>query len=80
MITTLKQYKQLVNTVRHKPHYFTTIEFGSIELVLGYYKTSDDNLNIVAVFYQNIMLPMEIISDETLSKLTVELENDVKGI
>lgn len=79
MIMTLAQYKQFINTARNRPHHFTTITFKSIEPVIGWYKTSDENIVIVAVFYQNILLPMDIISDETMDQLYTILERDLNG-
>lgn len=79
MITTLKEYKQLCTTVReHKPIKFRTIEYKSICLNLAYHQDKDGDTEIVAVFYQNILLPMDIISDETYGDLTVKLESEVK--
>lgn len=76
MITTLKEYKAL--PVTKKPIKFRTIEFKSICLNLAYHQDKDGDTATISVFYQNIMLPMEIISDDTLSELTVLLESEVK--
>ena len=76
MITTLKEYKAL--PVTKKPIKFRTIEFKSICLNLAYHQDKDGDTEIVAVFYQNVMLPMDVISDDTYGDLTVKLESEVK--
>ena len=45
---------------------------------MAYHQDKDGDTEIVAVFYQNVMLPMDVISDDTYGDLTVKLESEVK--